>query len=73
MIVENFYRKSANGVKAGLDRPPHGFVIPAGQRDQTQVDRVVNLLRRQGIEVHQASAAVTVKDGPFPSGSSSSG
>jgi hypothetical protein len=69
MIVENFYRKSANGVKAGLDRPPHGFVIPAGQRDQTQVDRVVNLLRRQGIEVHQASAAVTVKDGPFPSGS----
>ena len=69
LIVENFYRKSANGVKAGLDKPPHGFVLPAGQRDQTQVDRVVNLLRRQGIEVHQASAAITVKDGQFPPGS----
>ena len=55
MVVENFYRKSLNGVAAG-DKPPHGFVIPAGQRDQTQVDRVVNLLRRQGIEVHRATA-----------------
>lgn len=69
MIVENFYRKSLGGVAAGRDKAPHGFVIPAGQRDQTQVDRVVNLLRRQGIEVHQAGAAVTVKDGTFAAGS----
>jgi hypothetical protein len=69
MLVENFYRKSANGVAAGRDKAPHGFVIPAGQRDQTQVDRVVNLLRRQAIEVHQASAPVTVKEGTFGAGS----
>ncbi|HVG86059.1 MAG TPA: M14 family zinc carboxypeptidase, partial [Vicinamibacterales bacterium] len=68
MVVENFYRKSLNGVAAG-DKPPHGFVIPAGQRDQTQVDRVVNLLRRQGIEVHRATGAVTVKEGDFAAGS----
>jgi hypothetical protein len=69
MVVENFYKKSANGVAAGLNQPPHGFVIPAGQRDQTQVDRVVNLLRRQAIEVHKASASFTVKEGTFEAGS----
>ena len=69
LIVENFYRKSKNGVAAGVAKAPHGFVIPAGQRDQTQVDRVVNLLRRQGIEVHRAGAPVTVKEGTFAAGS----
>ena len=69
MIVENFYRKSANSVQAGATRAPHGFVIPAGQRDQTAADRVVNLLRRQAIEVHRATAAIKVTDGTFPAGS----
>lgn len=69
MVVENFYKKSANAVKRGSDKPPYGFVIPAGQRDQTQVDRVANLLRRQAIEVHRATAEIRVKEGTFPAGS----
>ncbi len=69
MVVENYYKKSANAVKKGAEKPPHAFVIPAGQRDQTQVDRVANLLRRQAIEVHRASAEIKVKDGAFPAGS----
>lgn len=69
MVVENFYRKSANAVKKGAEKPPHAFVIPAGQRDQTQVDRAVNLIRRQAIEVHRATAEVKVKEGTFPAGS----
>ena len=69
MVVENFYKKSANAVKRGADKPPHGFVIPAGQHDQSQVDRVANLLRRQAIEVHRATAEIKVKEGTFPAGS----
>ena len=69
MVVENYYRKSMNAVKKGGDKPPHAFVIPGGQSDQTQVDRVVNLLRRQAIEVHRATGAVSVKEGTFPAGS----
>jgi hypothetical protein len=69
MVVENYYKKSANAVKRGADKPPHAFVIPAGQRDQTQVDRVVNLLRRQAIEVHRATTEIKVKEGTFPAGS----
>jgi hypothetical protein len=69
MVVENFYRKSANAVKRGQDKAPHAFVIPAGQKDQTQVDRVANLIRRQAIEVHRASSEIKVKEGTFPAGS----
>ena len=69
MVVENFYRKSANAVKRGQEKPPHAFVIPGGQTDQTQVDRVANLLRRQAIEVHRASSEITLKEGTFPAGS----
>jgi hypothetical protein len=69
MVVENYYKKSANAVKRGADKAPHAFVLAAGQRDQSQVDRVANLLRRQAIEVHRATAEIKVKDGTFPAGS----
>jgi hypothetical protein len=69
MIVENFYRKSANSVQAGATKAPYAFVIPARQRDQTALDRVANLLRRQAIEVHRATAEIKVKEGTFPAGS----
>ncbi len=69
MVVENFYRKTMNSLNEGASKPPHAFVLPGGQRDQSQVDRVVNLLRRQGIEVHRATAEVKVKEGTFPTGS----
>jgi hypothetical protein len=69
MVVENFYRKSQNGVEAGSSRAPYAFVIPAGQRDQSALDRAANLLRRQAIEVHRATAEIKVKEGTFPAGS----
>lgn len=69
MVVENYYKKSANAIKRGADKPPYAFVIPAGQQDQTQVDRVANLLRRQAIEVQRATAEIKVKEGTFPAGS----
>src|SRR4029453_15351828 len=69
MVVENFYKKSANAVTRGQTKPPYGYVIPSGQGDQTKVDRMANLLRVQAIEVHRASSPVTVKEGTFPAGS----
>lgn len=69
MVVENFYKKTVNSIATGQTKAPHGFVIPANQADQSQLDRVANLLRRQAIEVHRASAEIKVKDGTFPAGS----
>src|SRR5439155_1119378 len=40
-----------------------------GQRDTTRVERLVNLLRMQGIEVGRATAEVKLQDATFPAGS----
>ena len=69
MVVENYSKKTANAMKRGAEKPPHAFVIPAGQADQAQVDRVANLLRRQAIEVHRATGEIKVKEGTFATGS----
>ena len=44
-------------------------MIPAGQRDMTRVERLVNLLRLQGIEVGRATSEVKLQEGTFPAGS----
>ena len=69
VILENFYQKSRNSIDAGRKDAIAGYVIPAGQRDQTRVTVLINMLRMQGIEVGQATAEVKLKDGTFPAGS----
>ena len=51
VILENFYKKSLHAVEDGAKAAPYGWVIPAGQKDQTRVAWVVNTLRLQGIEI----------------------
>ena len=63
VLLENFYRKSRNAVAEGETGPPHGFVIPAGQRDMTRVATLVDMLRVQGIEVGRAGGALALGDG----------
>src|SRR5438093_3726220 len=69
IILENFYVKSRNSIETGRKETVAGYVIPAGQRDMTRVERLVNLLRMQGIEIGRATSAVTLEEGTFPSGS----
>jgi hypothetical protein len=69
VILENFYKKSFNSIESGKKDAPYGYVIPGGQKDQTRVAMLINLLRIQGIEVGKATAEVSVKEGKFPAGS----
>jgi hypothetical protein len=69
VILENFYQKGRNAIEAGRKEAPHAFIIPAGQRDPTRVAFVVNVLRRQGIEVGRARGDVKLSDGTYPAGS----
>ena len=68
-VVQDFYEKSRNSVKAGETEAPFAYILPAGQADMTRVAFLVNLLRLQGIEVGRATAEVKVKEGSFPAGS----
>jgi hypothetical protein len=67
-VLENFYLKSRNSVKAGETEAPYGYVLPV-QPDMTRVAFVVNVLRLQGIEVGRATAEIKLRDGTFPAGS----
>src|SRR5205807_5131676 len=68
IILENFYQKSRNAIDAARRDAVAGYVIPAG-RDMTRVERLVNMLRMQGIEVGKATADVKLREGTFPAGS----
>ena len=69
VILENFYVKSRNSMETGRKETVAGYVIPAHQRDMTRVERLVNLLRLQGIEIGRATAEVKLQEGTFPAGS----
>src|ERR1700730_5377337 len=69
IILENFYVKSRNSVETGRKETVAGYVIPARQRDMTRVERLVNLLRLQGIEISRATAELKLQEGTFPAGS----
>ncbi len=69
MVVENYYTRALNAVKKGSEQAPYAFVIRAGQGDTTKVDRVVNLLRLQAIEVRRTTSELKVQEGTFAAGS----
>jgi len=68
IVLENFYQKSRNSIDAARKDAVAGYVIPV-QRDMTRVERLVNMLRMQGIEVGKATSEVKLREGTFPAGS----
>ncbi|GAB4527166.1 MAG: M14 family metallopeptidase [Parvularculaceae bacterium] len=53
-LVENFYRKSADAIRAGVEDAPHAILIPAAQRDRGAARDLIDLMILQGIEVRVA-------------------
>lgn len=69
IILENFYLMSKNSIAEGTAKAPFAYILPGDQPDLTRVAFVVNYLRRQGIEVGEATQEISVNEGRFPSGS----
>ena len=68
-VLENFYLKSRNSIDSGSKDAPYGYVFPAGQKDLTRVAFVVNVLRKQGIEVGEATGEFKLGSVTYPAGS----
>ena len=68
-VLENFYLKSRNSVDSGSKDAPYGYVFPASQKDLTRVAFVVNVLRKQGIEVGEATGEFKLGAVTYPAGS----
>jgi hypothetical protein len=67
-LLKNFYTKSYNSWRKGVDEPPYAFAIPEDQGDPMRVAQLVQRLQAQHIEVHRAAVPFTVKEGTFAAG-----
>lgn len=67
-LLREFYDKSLHSWQDGLNKPPFGFVIPAGQGDPLRVAQMMEVLQKQHIEVSRADQPFTIKEGTFPAG-----
>jgi hypothetical protein len=58
-ILEQYWVKANNALSRGRGEAPFAYVVPAGQERKADAAYMLNLLRRQGLEVHRADAAGT--------------
>src|SRR5687768_15025274 len=57
--LHNYWLKNKRSVEKGRAGGPYAWVIPAGQRRKADAADAVNELRRQGLEIHTATAPFT--------------
>lgn len=55
-FLENYYLKNKHTIERGQAKPPYAYVIPAAQRRRVEAAELMNLIRREGAEVHTANA-----------------
>ena len=70
-FLENYYLKNKHTIERGQTKAPYAYVIPAEQRRRVEAAELMNLIRREGAEVHtrqrgvHASAASQVAPGDY--------
>jgi len=67
-LLENFYQKGKNNMRAGAEEAPHAWVIPVDKQDPVRLSYLINQLQRHAIEVHRATRDFEVKEGKFKTG-----
>ncbi len=68
-FLKNFYLKSKRSVAKATTEGPAAWVIPAGGERPLAAAELVNLLRKHGVEVHQAEKEFTIGKDKYPAGS----
>jgi len=68
-FLENFYLKSRRSVAKARTEGPAAYVIPGDTRRPLAAARLVNLLRKNGVEVHISKAEIAVGKDKHPAGS----
>ena len=69
VLLGDFYQKGLHSWGKGLQEAPYAYVLPDAQGDPVRVAQLVSRLLALGIEVHRATAALTLTDGRYPTGS----
>src|SRR4029079_18422657 len=58
-FLENYYLKNKHTIERGKTQAPYAYIVPAAQRRRVEAAELMNLIRREGAEVHTANAAFT--------------
>lgn len=58
-ILEQYWTKANNSLEKGRTEAPFAYVVPTSQPRKADVAYMLNLLQRQGIELHRADEAAT--------------
>jgi len=67
-MLRNFYKKSWDSWRKGVEEAPYAYLIPEDQGDRKRVADMVGRLLAQRIEVGRAQTGITVREGNFPAG-----
>jgi len=68
-FVSGPYQLARKAIGQGSSEPPYAFIIPPAQHDPVAAARLVELLLRHGLRLHQAEADFTVGSTRYPAGS----
>ncbi|HSJ09761.1 MAG TPA: M14 family zinc carboxypeptidase [Longimicrobiales bacterium] len=68
-FLRNFYLKSQRSIAKARNEGPAAYVFPASDVRAGQQARLLDLLQRQGVEVHRTTAPTTVGEQTFAAGS----
>ncbi len=68
-MLNNFYLKGKRSVAKATAEGPAAYVVPADEKRQGNAAELINVLRRQGCEIHVANDTIWTRDGSFGPGS----
>ncbi len=66
MLKTNFYKMGLSAIEKGEAEPPRAFLIPRQQRDLHTTLKMLDILQRGGVEIHQANAPFTADGVEYP-------
>lgn len=68
-FLRSFYEKSRRSVAKAVEEGPAAYVFPADDPRTGQQARLLDLMQRQGVEVHRATRDIRIDDTTYPEGS----
>ncbi len=67
-LKTNFYKMGLQAIQKGQQQPPRAFLIPPQQRDLHTTHKMLDILQRGGVTIHQANAPFTADSVEYPHG-----
>ena len=68
VFLSNFYKLGLSAVKKGGNEPPRAFLVPTKQHNLHTAHKMMEILQRGGVEIHQANTSFTADGAEYPQG-----